>query len=315
MRAERLLRLILALSDGRRRTARALAERLEISERTLFRDLDALTQAGIPVETTRGPEGGVALAKGWSRVPGGLTAAEVAGLAALEVPGALADIALETPLRVAIGKILAALPAVQRAAAEAARQRLLLDPSPWWGERAPPLHLETLREAVWTDRRVRLVYRWPDAPPRVVDALALVVKAERWYLLAGTEEGARIFRGDRVISAERLEEGFARPELDLPGVWREHCREFVRSRPRYLARLWLTEDGAARLRGLRPPEERAGIIAGELVVDFQQEEIALSQLVLLGAEARVVEPAALRARMAEVATAWGESACAAERKG
>ncbi len=304
MRAERLLRLILTLSDGRRRTARALAERLEISERTLFRDLDALEEAGIPVETTRGAEGGIALARGWGRVPGGLTTAEVSGLAALMVPGALADVALETPLRDAIGKILAALPAVQRAQAEAARQRLLVDPSPWWSARAPPPHLETLREAVWTDRRVRLGYRTPEAPPRVVDALALVVKGERWYLLAGTEEGQRIFRGDRVISAEILPEGFTRPELDLPAVWRAHCEEFERTRPRYPVELALTEAGAARLRALRPLEERAGIVAGGCAVDFQQEEIALSQLALLGAEARVLGPEALQARLRELASAW-----------
>jgi predicted DNA-binding transcriptional regulator YafY len=305
LRADRLLKLILALSDGRRRTAAQLADQLEVSERTIYRDLEALVEAGVPVRTIRGPDGGVELPREWRRLPTGLTTAEVAGLAVLTVPASLAT--LEDPLRTALAKVVAALPEPLRAQAEAARQRLLIDPSPWWTSAEAPPALDRLLDAVWGDRRVKLRYR--DAQGRdsdpVVDALALVVKADRWYLVGGTDRGPRLYRGDRIAAAEVLDQRFDRPDVDLRALWVEHQRSFLRSRPSFPVRLRLTRSGQERLAAARPASERANILAAdEVVVDFQRLDIALAQLAPLGAEARVLAPSELIVHLHDLARAW-----------
>ncbi len=305
MRANRLIRLILALGDGRRRTAAALAAQLEVSERTILRDVDALGIAGIPVTATRGPDGGIALPRTWARPVSGLFADEVAGLAALSVPAVLGGVSLDRAADVALAKVLAALPAVQRAQAEEARQRLLVDPSPWWADATAPACLDTLRDAVFTERLVRLVYA---GRARTVRPLGLVVKADRWYLVADTDGGRRTFRGDRVEAAEALGERFERdPDFDLRAAWQEAKASFVASRPSYPVTLVLTDAGRTALAALRPTADHAALVADPAVVDFQCEHIALAQLVLLGGEARVLAPMALVERMREVAAAWREA--------
>jgi predicted DNA-binding transcriptional regulator YafY len=300
MRADRLLRLILVLSDGRPRGAQALADALEISLRTLFRDLDALREAGIPVSTTRGRTGGVSLPRGWTRYASGLSLEEVEPLAAL-APA-------QPQLQAALTKIVAALPSMLQARAEDARQRLLIDPSPWWSLKEPPEALERLREAVWADRQVQLRYR--DAQGRLTDRrccpLALALKAERWHLVADTEQGLRVFRADRIQEAVVLAERFTRPaDFDLPSFWRAHCRGFVQQRPEYRVRLQLTERGRELLAEVRPPYEREEILGAALPeLDFQREDIALGQVIALGPEVKVLSPAPLLQRLRALASHW-----------
>ena len=295
MRAERLLRLILILGDGRRRTAAALAGALEVSERTILRDISALAEAGIPVESARGPEGGLSLPRAWARYAAGLTADEVAALAAWSDPA----------VEVALGKVLAALPAMQRAQAEAARQRFLVDPSPWWSDDRAVADLDVLRDAVTAEQEVRLTYR---GEARTVRPLGLVVKASRWYLIAETDLGRRTFRGDRIEAAVLTGTRFARdPSFDLRAAWEEEKMSFVLSRPSYPVVLSLTEAGRRMLLAQRPVSERGSIVSEPATVDFQREEIALAQLVALGSEARVLEPRGLIARMAEIAASWSRA--------
>ncbi|MFN7145690.1 MAG: helix-turn-helix transcriptional regulator, partial [Myxococcota bacterium] len=298
MRADRLLRLIRLLSDGRPRTVPVLAEALEVSGRTLARDLEALEVAGVPVETTRGRNGGVSLPRGWSRLGVGLTAAEVVPLAALGILPR--DEAVETTLGTALGKIVAGLPAAQRLQAEEARQRLLIDPTPWWSDPPAAPHLDRLREAVWADRRVRVVY---GGRAREVDPLALVLKAETWYLVAATAEGNRVFRCDRIEAVEVLDAPAVRPpDFDLVATWRDWCARFEATRPSFPVRLHLTARGRERLAALRPSSERAHIHAApEPEVDFHRLDIALSQLVQLGADARPLGPPELLEAMCAVA--------------
>lgn len=300
MRADRLLRLIRLLSDGRPRTVPVLAEALEVSARTLARDLEALEVAGVPVETTRGRNGGVSLPRGWSRLGVGLTAAEVVPLAALGIPR---DEAVETPLGTALGKIVAGLPAAQRLQAEEARQRLLIDPTPWWSDPAPAPHVDRLREAVWADRRVRIGY---GGRPREVDPLALVLKAETWYLVAATPDGPRVYRCDRIEAVEVLDTPAVRPPgFDLVATWRDWCARFEATRPSYPVRLRLTERGRERLAAIRPSSERAALLtAPEPEVDFHRLDIALSQLVQLGPDAHVLHPPELRDAMCAIARSW-----------
>ena len=313
MRADRLVRLMMLLQESGRLTVPELARRLEVSERTVHRDLDALSTSGVPVFATRGAKGGVSLLEGWKTKVTGLTRAEIHALSAIGAPGALDDLELSKPLRSGLVKLAASLPTVQRATAEHARQRLLVDPSPFFGEREPVPHLEALREAAWLNRKVAFTYRDFDgrSAERVVDPWALVVKADRWYLVAGTERGPRVFRGSRIERATVLEEAFTRPEgFDLPSFWQDWCRRFSEKRASYPVTLRCTAAGEEALAAIRPPSDgermkrvrrRGGVKTVE--IDFERETIAVGQLCLVPEGVEVLAPERLRERLHSVACA------------
>jgi predicted DNA-binding transcriptional regulator YafY len=306
MRADRLVRLLMLLQSRKRWTAAALAERLEVAERTIYRDLDALSTAGIPVRATRGSGGGVALPDGFRTELTGLTRAEVHAIAALGESPALAALKLHLPLRSALAKLGFALPPAQQQVIAYARQRLHVDPVPFFTEPERVPHLDILREAVWQNRRARLTYVDFDGKRtrRVVDALGLVVKADRWYLVARASRGVSVFRGARIEHASILAAGFSRPDdFDLPTFWRGWSAAFAERRAAYEVRLRVDAEGAEALRTLRPQGERERIVAGEITIDFERESIAVSQLCLATPGVEVLEPAALRQRMRSIADA------------
>ncbi|WP_373048582.1 helix-turn-helix transcriptional regulator [Vulgatibacter sp.] len=306
MRADRLVQLLMLLQSRGGWTAATLAERLEVSERTIYRDLDALSAAGIPVTATRGPGGGVALLDGFRTELTGLTRAEVHAIATVGESRALADLQLQLPLRSALAKLGFALPPAQQQVIDYARQRLHVDPAPFFAAPEAVPCLETLREAVWQNRRIRLVYVdfEGERSRRIVDPLGLVVKADRWYLVAGTIRGPSVFRGVRIERATILDETARRPrDFDLPSFWKEWGSRFAEKRASYEARLRLNEAGAAALRSIRPQAEHRKITAGICAVDFERESIALSQI-CLASEAggvEVLEPPALRERLRAIA--------------
>jgi predicted DNA-binding transcriptional regulator YafY len=185
MRADRLLSLLMLLQTRGRMTARELAERLEVSERTIYRDLEALSIAGIPVYTERGPGGGCGLLDGYRAQPAGLTEAEVRALFLAAVPTPLTDLGLNPALEKALLKVLASLPAPVREQAERARQRFHLDLAGWHrGEDASP-HLTVLQQAIWNDRRLLITWDTDAVAGDVerVDPYGLVSKAGAWYLV------------------------------------------------------------------------------------------------------------------------------------
>ncbi|WP_224366310.1 helix-turn-helix transcriptional regulator [Hyalangium versicolor] len=312
MRADRLISLLMLLQTRPRSTAGALARRLQVSERTIYRDLDALSASGVPVFATRGPNGGVKLVEGWRTQLTGLTRAEVHALAAVGTPAALEDLGLSAPLRNGLVKLAAALPAVQQSVIEYARQRLHVDPTSWFPDREPVPHLSVLRDAVWQDRRVRIEYRDFDGKRtrRVVDPYGLVIKADRWYLVAGTERGPSGFRGSR-IEGVRLQPGtFVRPAgFDLAAFWKEWCARFTERRAQYEVTLRITPEGEEALRHIRPPAEHARLADAPqgrdgtktVTLDFERETIALSQLCTLGRGVEVMAPEALRTRLRTIA--------------
>jgi predicted DNA-binding transcriptional regulator YafY len=306
MRADRLLRLTQILADGRRRTASSLAARLEVSERTILRDVEALQDVGVPITASPGSDGGIALPAGWGRLITGLSAGEVRALAALATSKTLGE--LGEPLDSALAKVLAALPTTQRALAEQARQRLLIDPEPWWRGAGPQV-LDAVHEALWADRQLRLSYedRQGRRSERDVSPLGLVLKGGRWHLLAETAAGRRVFRGDRVRAVTLLEAKAARPEgFELREAWREATEGFVTSRPRFDVTMRLTPAGRALLAELRPAAERAQILSAEgpLTLDLQQEEIAWATVTQLGEHLHVLAPEALRVRAQRMAQRW-----------
>ncbi|MBI5957803.1 MAG: WYL domain-containing protein, partial [Chloroflexi bacterium] len=236
MRADRLLSILLMLQVRGPITARHLAETLEVSERTIYRDLDALSAAGIPVYAERGPGGGCALSEGYRTNLTGLSADEVRTLFFAALPGPLADLGLGRALDDALLKLLAALPSARRDDAERFRQRIMLDSSGWFAAAEPVPFLPLLQEAVWTDQRVRIVYRRGDRQEieRVIDALGLVAKTSIWYLAGAADRQTRIYRVSRVLSADLTGEYFDRPaDFDLAARWVEWVSGFEVSRAGY----------------------------------------------------------------------------------
>ncbi|HEX8339101.1 MAG TPA: HTH domain-containing protein, partial [Pyrinomonadaceae bacterium] len=176
MRADRLVSIMLLLQIHRRLTAGELARRLEVSERTIHRDMEALSKAGVPVVAERGAGGGWALVGGYRTNLTGLNAAEVQTLFAGLPPRLLADLGLNRDSEAAHVKLLAALPPSARADAEYARRRVHVDVAGWGGgaEEAVP-HLHTIQEAVWRGRRLCFTYGGDrgESAGRVADPLGL----------------------------------------------------------------------------------------------------------------------------------------------
>jgi len=310
MRADRLLSILLLLQVHRRMPARALAGRLEVSERTIHRDMEALSAAGIPVYAERGAGGGWVLPESFRTEVTGLTEAETRALFLATPPRVLADLGLDKASDAAFVKLLAALPAFARRDAEHARQRIYVDAAGWHrGNEAVPC-LATLQDAIWRDRKARIAYRRNDgeAVERTVDPLGLVAKGSRWYLMAGVDGELRTYRAARIEAAEVGDEPCTRPaDFDLARSWTASSAEFVEKLPRYavtvrihpdvVRRLW-TPGSYAQVEHVGEPEAD-GWRTARLVL--QTEEEACSYALGFGPRMEVVEPAALRERVSRIA--------------
>jgi predicted DNA-binding transcriptional regulator YafY len=224
MRSDRLLSILLLLQTRGQLPASELAERLEVSVRTVMRDVEALSAAGVPVYTVRGPHGGIALLPGYRTDVTGLTAEESRALFVLLSGRAHAELGLGQAIGSALRKLMAALPAPYRPDADLASRRILLDPARW---REPSLRpaadLSVLQQAVFADRRLRLRYRHSeDGRVRryTLDPYGLVNKAGVWYLVADHRGEPKLFRADRVHGATVLDEPVQRRDgLELAEVW------------------------------------------------------------------------------------------------
>lgn len=299
MKADRLISLLLLLQSRRQCSARVLAERLEVSERTIYRDVDALGVAGVPVYAERGANGGIVLADGYRRA---LTNFSEDEIRALFVSGAspLADLGLESGFNRALEKLHGGLASVQQRAAEKSRSRVHLDTRRWNQPEPPRALLTALRRAVWDDRRVRISYedRNKAASTRVVDPLGLVSKAGVWYLVARVGEELRSFRVERIRSADELAEHFERPEeFDLERYWSESSARFAQASRSAdcVVTLRARHEALDRITAYWPAEilsrrKRDAIVR----VTFPGPEIAVFHLLVWCDAAALLEPAELR---------------------
>jgi predicted DNA-binding transcriptional regulator YafY len=222
MRSDRLLSLLLLLQARGRVTAPAVARELEVSVRTVYRDVESLSAAGVPVYTEQGRGGGIALMPGYRTDVTGLTAAESRALVAMTGRALPEDLGLGTALAGAVHKLMAAVPASHRGEAERARQRVLVDHDGWYRPRRHAEHLPSVQDAVWADRRLKLRYRHGEGQQAdyLLDPYGLVVKAGVWYLIAAHRGRPRLFRIDRITSATTLAAAAERPaDLDLATLW------------------------------------------------------------------------------------------------
>ncbi|MGP3924066.1 helix-turn-helix transcriptional regulator [Streptomyces sp. 8N616] len=337
MRAARLIRLVLLLQSRPSMTAAELARQLEVSERTVARDVLALSEAGVPVYADRGRAGGYRLIGGYRTRLTGLGRTEAEALFLSGVPSALREMGLADAGSAARLKVAAALLPELSDAPTSAAQRFHLDAPGWWQEPETPELLPEIAAAVWDDRPLTVRYVRGDAEvERELEPYGLVLKAGVWYLAArvpGEFAGSgdyRVYRVDRFAAVAPAAEGmegaevpagaastagperFVRDEsFDLPGFWAERAEQFARSILREKVVLRLSESGARRLPYVtdRTAGREAVAAAGEpdaagwvrVTLPVESLEVAFSQLLTLGPEAEVLEPAALRERFAEAA--------------
>jgi predicted DNA-binding transcriptional regulator YafY len=313
VRASRLVSILLLLQVHGRLSAAELAARLEVSVRTVYRDLDALSAAGVPVFTQPGTGGGCGLLEGFRTRLTGLTEEEAEALFLAGVPGPAGELGLGTALAAAQLKLLAALPEPLRLRAGHARARFHMD-LPRWFERAgddDPAHLVAIAGALWDDHLLELAYGREARPlvTRRVEPLGLVLKAGVWYLVARLPGRGHphVYRLSRVASARRLDEPFERPaDFDLAAFWSEWARAFAAGLPRIAVRVRLAPDAleAARVLAIEVepgPAETDGWVPATMV--FERIDHAVSGVLGLGPSAEALEPAELRQRVAAAARA------------
>lgn len=250
MRADRLISLMLTLYARGRMTAQELAEQLEVSERTIYRDIDALSMAGVPVYTQPGSGGGIFLDEDYRVSLTGLSRVEVQSLFVSAAVRPLHDLGMDGAVENSLMKLFAALPAIQRQEVERARQRLYIDGGSWFRTEHAPPSLPALQAAVWDDRRVHLRYIDSEGniKARTVDAVALVAKANMWYLVARRDDGTyRNYRAARCEEVQILDERFERdPSFELGRYWVQSVAHYEQNatalNPPYIARLRVHPD-------------------------------------------------------------------------
>lgn len=313
MRSSRLLSVLLLLQTRGRMTARELATELEVSLRTIYRDVDSLSEAGVPLYGDRGPTGGYQLLDGYRTRLTGLTTDEASSIFLAGVPGPAAELGLGTVLATAQLKLLAALPAELRARAGRIRERFHLDAPGWFkgGEEAP--HVSLVAQAVWNQRRLRVRYRRAgDIAERLLEPLGVVLKSGVWYVVAARDGEVRTYRASRIDAAELSDERFERPpDFDLAEYWTESTAAYERDAPRVAVVVRVAPEqidaldalvGGRAVRASEPLEahdDPDGWTHLRLMIDWPED--AAARLVGMGRNLEVLEPAELRNQVLELA--------------
>jgi predicted DNA-binding transcriptional regulator YafY len=308
MKSDRLLSVLLLLQAKGRATEKELAERLEVSQRTIHRDLEALSAANVPVLALRGSQGGWELAEGWKTQVPGLDASELGALLMAQ-PRALGHPQLRAAAESALNKLMAALPGSMREEAAVMRERLLVDPAGWWDAGEDVSGLPLVQDAVMRERKLTFDYVRADGEtgPRTVEPLGLVAKGSTWYLVAHTPKGMRTFRVSRMSAVTVLATGFKRPKrFDLAEHWKRSTSELAEKRSGYPTVVAVTQSAVQRLPGwlaAKPVEGVESAAAGEgwvaMRMEFEHIEQARFVVMGLGTRVRVLRPLELRSAVEE----------------
>jgi predicted DNA-binding transcriptional regulator YafY len=314
VRASRLVSLLLLLQTRGQMTAGQLATKLEVSERTIYRDVDALSASGVPIYAERGPLGGVRLVEGYRTRLTGMTAGEAEALFLSGLPGPAAQLGLGTVVAAAQLKLLAALPTELRARASRLVERFHLDAAAWFQPGEQVEHLAQVAQAVWDSRRLDIAYdRGDRLVERTVDPLGLVLKGGVWYFVGLVDGQVRTYRASRVVDVETMGDTFERPGgFDLAAYWsdntaayeREHVRTdlIVRVAPERGGDLGdLLGDEVLAAAERLPEADPEGWIRIRLNVRFADE--ALGRLLTMGGGFEVIDPPAMRERVVGLARA------------
>jgi predicted DNA-binding transcriptional regulator YafY len=313
VRADRLLAITLLLQARGGMSAPELAGHLEVSTRTIYRDVEALSTAGIPVYVERGAQGGIRLLDGYHTDLTGLSPGEAEALFLMGIPGPLDELGLAPEMDAARRKLLAALPQARRPLAQRLRHRVHVDTVGW--DKAPvhTSHLVTIAQAVLTERRITMVYVRGDdnrEVRRTVDPLGVVLKAGIWYLVAISSKYDLVFRISRVRSVTVLDQPARRPhDFDLPAYWAHWLKDLESRRGGVAVRIRVDAVVAAELPRHLGEAVRSQVLdaapsaAGQLELDlvFDSIQEARMSLLGLGAAMEVLSPVELRAEMARAA--------------
>lgn len=313
MRADRLLALRLLLQNRGRMSAPELAEELEVSVRTVYRDAEALAASGVPVYAERGPAGGFRLMDGYRTRLTGLTDDEADSLALAGMPGAAADLGLGAELVTAQLKLGAALPAGLGERSRRIQERFHLDAEGWFRQADPAPLLPVVADAVWRQRVLRAHYRrWGGEVRRELHPLGLVLKAGNWYLAAAVDDTVRTYRVSRFLEVTATDEACARPAgFDLAAYWQSAARDLRARVLQGTARLRVSPAGLRLLPVMFGEAGRRAVEAagepdadGRRVLDLEIENlpVAVGDLLRLGLEAEVLGPPELRAELARTVT-------------
>ncbi len=311
VRASRLVNLLLILQTRGGLTAAELARDLEVSVRTIHRDVEALSAAGVPIYADRGPYGGIRLVDGYRTRLTGMTPDEAEALFMSGMPGPAAELGLGTVVTAARLKVLAALPTELRSRASRLVERFHLDAAGWFQTSQPVPHLATVAESVWEGRLARIEYeRGSGTVTRVLGPLGLVLKGGVWYLVALTDGQIRTYRVSRVVDAVVLEERTERPAgFDLSTFWAESSAAFERDTPRIDVVVRLPKNRLERLGdavGWHAIETAEALEEPEpdwlrLRLDLSWPDEVPSRILAAGSSIEVLEPFEIRERV--IATA------------
>jgi predicted DNA-binding transcriptional regulator YafY len=311
MRADRLVSMLMILQARGRLTAQELARELEVSERTIYRDITALSTAGVPIYAERGPGGGIALVERYRSNLTGLNKDEVQALFMLSVPTALSDLGLDQDLKTALRKLAAALPDSLRPDERLARQQVYIDPQPW--EQASPgsslPHLQNIQQALQTSRVIFVRYTsvlspWVGVLEGELHPYGMVAKGGRWYIIGYLRDHIDVLRLDHLLEVRITEMPAQRPDnFNLITFWEAWCRATAENRPSFPVRVRVSPASLSylpHLLGTEMPSQPFD--AGEPDVDgwitlelnFEYHEQALERLLAFGGSIEVLEPLALR---------------------
>ncbi|MFE2965841.1 helix-turn-helix transcriptional regulator [Streptomyces sp. NPDC059340] len=308
MKSSRLVSILLLLQTRGRMTAADLAEELDVSVRTIYRDVEALSAAGVPLYGDAGHAGGYRLLDGYRTRLTGLTEGEAEALFLAGVPGPAAELGLGPVLAAAQLKVRAALPRELRKHADRISGRFHLDAPGWYADADDTPYLPAVADAVWNARVLNVLYRrWrePTDVRRRLEPYGLVLKAGRWYVVAGP--GPRTFRVDQILELTSTDDEFSRPEtFDLAAYWTAYQREFHDRLHRAQAVIRVAP--GTRLTG---PAVRSAEVNGRTdqdgwtiaTVPIESIDQAHDEFLRLGAAIEVLEPAGLRDRIAHTVAA------------
>jgi predicted DNA-binding transcriptional regulator YafY len=327
MRASRLMSVLLLLQSSGKLTAQQLADTLEVSVRTIYRDVESLSEAGVPVYGDAGPDGGYQLLGGYRTRLNGLTAAEAQALSLAGMPRAAAELGLGAVLATAQLKLQAALPAELRERTAAISERFLLDAPGWYHDGDSSPYLAAVADAVWHQRRIAVRYRRWTAPTdvtRTLDPHGIVLKAGKWYLVAknaadaatnaggAARKGMRTYRINHILGLTDAGERFTRADgFDLAAFWASSVAGFRTGLWQGDATIRLSPAGRERTAEMMSSAVISAVDATAsaadddgwvtAVVPIESLIHAHQDFLRLGADVEVLEPAELRARLTETA--------------
>jgi predicted DNA-binding transcriptional regulator YafY len=288
-------------------TSRDLAARLEVSERTIHRDMEALSGVGIPVTAARGSTGGWSLLGDYRTNLTGLNEAEIQSLFLTKSTKLLADLHLDKAADGALLKLLASLPSTFRQGAERARQRIYIDVSGWSRREEAVPFLPVLQEALWTERQLVIGYERgenAEAVERLISPFGLVAKGSVWYLVGAVNGNVRTYRVSRISFAKVLDSVATVPvEFKLAEYWEQAASSFKSGAPKYLASFWVSPSVLLRLnfagRFARVNETDETDERGwkKVIIGFDVDEMACEYAVSFGPNMEVIEPLTLREKV------------------